>query len=208
MSFQWWCLLTTTGSVLNVGSCDDPLGFGHRVVHFDYDDWSEYYIKRHGCFVQGDAHYLTRYFKAGSFELVIMGDIIEHLTDPYQACGQAALVTNRYLCMSIWEEWRGPGGDGQIAYIEQQLLDEATEEGYETFAEKYAAENPGCKPNTRLPHWGHIQKLTDGYIKDLVGYLCEGYQMHPVHLFKAGEVVHEGHQCFNWLILLEKVGED
>ncbi len=206
VSFQWRCLLNVQGPVLDVGCCNDPNGFGHRVVHFDYDDWGQYYRLLGQAFIQGDAHHLTDYFPPESYELVIMGDILEHLPDPLQACREACKVTNKYLCMTIWEEWRGPGGDGQVAWSQQKYLEECADKDYATslFGGEYCIP----KDDMELSHWGHCQKFTDEDISLLVAQLCDEFHMSPRALYKALEVVHEGHECFNWLVLLEKVNED
>jgi len=206
MSFQWRCLLACHGPVLDVGCADDPNGFGHRVVHFDYDDWTEFYRERQQCFVQGDAHDLLARFMPNSFELVIMGDVVEHCYDPFLAIGQAAKVTSKYLCMTIWEEWRGPGGEAQLKWSQDFLEAEAREKGYESSLEMYADEHQGCNPNDNLilPHTGHCQIFTDADLEALLNRVISEYQLTPRVMAKAFEVTHEGHDAYCWLVLLEK----
>ena len=104
MRFQWsYFLQATNGSVLNIGCADDPLYFEEGAHHFDLDDWSPY----HERFTQGDAHELP--FEDRSFEVVVLGDIIEHLYDPKRAVLEAARVCSCWLAMTIFEEWRLPG---------------------------------------------------------------------------------------------------
>lgn len=206
MSFQWHVLRLVFGHVLDVGCADDPNGFGHRVVHFDYDDWSQFYQDRQQCFVQGDAHKLLERFPANSFELVILGDVVEHFYDPYLALSQAAQVTSRYLCMTIWEEWRGPGGDEQLQWSIDFLENKAHEKGYPSSVEMYAAEHPGCDPNDNavLPHLEHCQRFTDQDVELLVTRLIQEYKFQPRTLIKAFEVTHEDHDAYCWMVLLEK----
>jgi ubiquinone/menaquinone biosynthesis C-methylase UbiE len=174
-------------------------------VHCDYDDWGEYYNLLGQAFVQGDAHQLTDYFPTNSFEMVLMGDILEHLPDPYKACDEAAKVTSRYLCMTVWEEWRGPGGDEQIKWAQEKYLEECAEKDYA--ASLFGGQYCRISDDMVLSHWGHCQKFTDEYIEDLVDHLCKEHGMTHKGLYKVMEVIHEGHECFNWLILLEKTGE-
>lgn len=212
MVFQWNCLLMAQGPVLNVGSADDPLRFRGRCVHFDYDDWGGYFSKLSDevgsvvPFIQGDAHELDVYFTPGAFDTVIMGDIIEHLVDPYEAISSAARVARRALCLTIWEEWRNPGF-GKDVEAAQAELDRVAREGGHTDAQKmYRAEHPGCEPadNVECPHWGHIWQFSDEMVDSLVNRVATENGMTIVFYQKVHEVTHEGHQCYNWLVYLVK----
>lgn len=211
--FQWNCLgLVEEGAhVLNVGSCDDPMGFGPLAIHFDLDDWTERYwdksveYKEVVPFIQGDVHQLALMFGKGLFDLVILGDIVEHLYNPVEALKQAALVTNRYLCITIWEEWRVESPEA----CAQGLQEEADVAGFANYTELYAARHEGVVPvdNVKVPHLGHLHAFTDEDVNGLVGGLV-GLGMHVVAFYKVPETVHEGHTCMNWCILLSWDQED
>lgn len=210
MHFQRWCFGEAQGPVLNVGCCDGSIGFEDKVTNFDLDDWSELYTIRGWKFVQGDAHRLTEYFEPGSFDLVVMGDIIEHLPDPYLACGEAAQVSKRLLCMTIWEEWRLPKDGKHVHYAQQHYEAEAKGKGYTSGSAMYASEHPGCTPadNLELSHWGHCWQFTEEMIHNLVAWLCAQFQMEIVFFERIPEVMHLGHMAHNWLVLLTKEASD
>jgi hypothetical protein len=78
LRFPWQlkCAQATTGTVLNIGCAEDPAELketiGDRVVNVDlYDDRAD---------EQWDVREMWPY-DAGSVELVVLGDIIEHLTE-------------------------------------------------------------------------------------------------------------------------------
>lgn len=206
MSFQWHCLLACRGHILDVGCADDPNGFGHRVVHFDYDDWTEFYTKRQQSFVQGDAHELLKKFLPNSFELIILGDVVEHFYDPYLAISQAIQVSHKYVCMTIWEEWRGPGGPEQLKWSQDFLENEAHEKGYANSLEMYADEHEGCAPNDNrvLPHTEHCHIFTDADVAALIDKAVIEFGVTTRVAAKAFEVTHDGHDAYCWLVLLEK----
>lgn len=209
MSFQWQCVQGAKGPILNVGCADDPLHFEKRCTHFDIDDWSRHFSRLGQVFVQGDAQHLTDYFGPGSFDLVILGDVLEHIPEPYKALQEAAIVTSRALCLTIWEEWRISEGlhidDGQ-----QQADEEARSLGFDNrlvHQEVLYPDKVGY-PEEDMPHLIHIWHFTDQDISEMVSGLVVGYHMWPKVATKTPEVVHAGHQVYNWLILLEKERDD
>lgn len=212
MVFQWNCLLHAEGPVLNVGSADDPLGFRGRATHFDIDDWSDFYASLsieegvHIPFVQGDAHHLTDYFGEGSFDTVIMGDIVEHLLHPLRALIEAVTVARRALCYTVWEEWRCPTPGQWIAEAQEVYESLAREKGYKDAQEMYDAEHAGCVPydNKELPHWGHINQFTDDDVALLTEGVAHAGLMQVRFFAKVPEVVHEGHQAYNWLVYMTR----
>jgi SAM-dependent methyltransferase len=190
---------------------DDPLGFKNRCTHFDYDDWGEYFSNlsdKLGVvvpFIQGDAHKLDEYFAPGDYDTIIMGDIVEHLDDPYRAITQAAQIC-RALCLTIWEEWRNPHFGKGVATAQASLEKEARKGGYSTVSEMYHTEHPGCRPsdNVILPHLGHIWQFSDEMVDNLVLRVAKRNGMTIAFYQKVAEVVHEGHQVYNWLVYLVK----
>lgn len=212
MNFQWWAVVRAQGPILNVGSADDPLGFGDRCTHFDYDDWGGYFSKlsdeigRVVPFIQGDAHELETYFAPGEYDTVILGDIVEHLVDPYKDLSAATKITRRALYFTIWEEWRNPKFGRSIIAAQQELDRVAREGGHVDAQAMYRAEHPGCEPanNIGCPHWGHIWQFSNEMVDNLVRKVAKENYMTVMFYQKVHEVAHEGHQCYNWLVYLEK----
>lgn len=198
--FQWNVLLRARGEVLNVGCSDDPLGFGDRCVHFDLDKWD-----CHERFVQGDAHSLSKYFERNSFDTVILGGVVEHLVDPEVAILEAVKVAKRVVALDVWEEWRGPDGEGpHIEWAQEGLLEVARGAGYDSY-EEYSRATEGCEvyPEAEIPHRAHLWKFTDSSVAQLLISVLgkSGWSM-PVFA-KVPEVEHEGHQVQQWLVVLE-----
>lgn len=209
MTFQWkyvdlYTLIAGLEEprILNIGCADDPLGFGELAHHYDLDDWSY----RHKRFTRGDAHQLP--FEDGSFDLVIMGDIHEHLIDPLKATLEAARVVSigGVLAMSIFEEWRLPGF-GQWVQESHQISHEENVrlgyEGVEDYQAKVYPERVGVD-NTAVPHLNHINQFTDNDIRDLVNKVLEAYPFMILEYGKAFETFHEGRETYNWLIALRR----
>jgi hypothetical protein len=205
MTFQWKYFeqaeLTIDGqpSVLNIGAADDPLKFGDKAMHFDIDDWSY----THKFFTQGDAHYLP--FPDQSYDVVIMGDIHEHLRNPFNATLEAARVTRRLLVMTIFEEWRLPG-PGQHIQGGHELGDRVSRElGYadrQDYQVKVFPKRIGYDDDAET-HLVHVWQFVDADIDKIVnGVELVGF--HTKEFVKAYEATHEGHRWYNWLICLER----
>jgi len=216
-SFQRWWASQVTSKILNIGCNNDPMGLDndiitpqgvfafsglHKdVVQFDLDFW------HHKQFVQGDAHNLP--FKDGWFEMVIMGDIHEHLVDPLRASLESCRVSKRWVVWTIFEEWRLPG-HGQFIDEGQRMsnLDTIRAFGgkYNTPAEMIVATEPSVVvyDDIKLPHLSHINQFNDEDIAGLVYACCKTYDFKLFHFLKVPEQKQDGHQWSNWLVCLER----
>ena len=187
-------------SILNIGCADDPIELGDIAWHLDIDDWS-YMYKR---FTQADAHDLS-VFPDRSFDLVIMGDIIEHLYDPLRAIKEAARVSNRILIMTIFEEWTLPGY-GQFIDIGAAHGDEASRElGYKDREDYQTTLFPLRKgvSDDKVPHLIHINQFSDaGVIVFVNALLIEDWAL--LEFAKAFEANYREHSWYNWLIAVSR----
>lgn len=201
--FQWYyvkLVLDAGGTVLNVGCSDDPLKFGDAVTHFDYDDWSAV----HTHFVQGDAHQLSQIVGSKSFDLVVLGDVLEHAVVPELMAVQCCWVARQYVILTVFKEWRLPGHG--------QWLDEGREIGRQanialgfTDVEEYHAKHfPLRKSGGDDPHLEHINQFDVKDI-DLVISAME-YSGFELEIFMEADepVLHEGHALTNWLIAMRR----
>ena len=191
----------TTGRVLNIGSEEDPVGFGDGAVHLDLDAW------RLPNFVRGDAHALP--FKTGAFPCVVMGDILEHLVNPAQALAEAwrVLAPSGRLVLTVFQEWRLGEQPGQhIADgIRVGTLDKLQAGEFADLGE-YKSRHPGFKglcvhsiPEEAVPHFTHINQFDEDWLKKLVAEACPGA------VVRHWELAPECHWR-NWLICLGKGG--
>ena len=202
MSFQWVFFQQYRPNVLNIGCADDPLGFGEDAHHYDIDDWS-YLHKR---FTQGDAAQLP--FGDQSWQCIILGDILEHVVDPVKVMSEACRVCAPagMVVATIFEEWRLPG-PGQ--YIEEGQLraDKVSQDlGYAGRID-YQDKNYPDKvtfDDVVTPHLIHINQFTDEIIQTLADKIA-GWGFEPLHLYKAFEVQHEGHNIYNWLLAFRRL---
>lgn len=189
---------------MGLGTKDVPPGLNLNVTHFDMDLWPL------PNFVQGDAHDLSR-FADGAFDVCVMGDIHEHLVDPRKATLEAARVAKHALVMTIFEEWRLPGGHGQhiMEGLYASELD-TQEAGYPSYNEYMSTKFPQTQvvDDKVQPHHFHINQFSDADIKDLVlavlasdpAWRCRVY-------LKMAEQFYKGHEWFNWLIAMERSPE-
>jgi hypothetical protein len=192
--------------VLNVGCQDDPAYINKhapgRVVNLDLDRWAQ------PMSVQADAHHLP--FADQSFELVLMGDIVEHLVNPTQALIEAARVTQRWLAITVFEEWRLPGHGQHIDFanhhsdLESQRLGFAGKDDFQAhLRQEDGALLLDSFDDEKIPHLSHINQFNDDDMFRFMGIL--GLQHMKIRSFdKALETVHEGHPIFNWLITMER----
>lgn len=104
--FQHACIRATTGVVLNIGCNDDPghlkVTFGPRLINCDDRDWDV---------ITGRPIIADLYFDCGvqpwpvdrdTIELVILGDILEHLTEEQQriSLAESRRVAQK-LCLTV-----------------------------------------------------------------------------------------------------------
>lgn len=196
---------------MNIGAADDPMAlyekFGcnyppplyKRVVQFDLDRWPG------KDYVQGDAHRLP--FKDRSFEMVVIGDVHEHLLYPQSATVEAARVTSRYLIMTIFEEWRLPG-PGQYVQAGQEGCEASTRVGgFDSYIDYCRTAFPSLKvySDEKLPHHSHINQFVDSDIDVLVKSVLDTGVWDVWCYMKAEEAEHDGHTWSNWLIALERL---
>lgn len=181
------------GSILNVGSGEDPAGFGDRAVHLDIDVW------KHDYFVRADGHHLP--FKDQAFDTVILGDILEHATEPLQMLRETKRVGKRVLA-TVFEEWRIQGLTRE--QILERAFQETREKGYESLDE-YKSNYPAFKGKFRkqtseylIPHSFHINAFTDEQIVNMLRSLG----MKVKFFAKVTEGVQPNYWN-NWIVVLE-----
>lgn len=110
LAFQRNCVAATSGLVYNVGANEDPAGlkaFGERVINADLETNDSYLDGRpNRVDVLMDAREQWPW-KAGSGELVVLGDIIEHLypKEVQHAFAEARRVSDS-LCITVPRDTR------------------------------------------------------------------------------------------------------
>lgn len=172
--------------VLNIGVGDQLNGFENisDIVLFDMDRYA------YKNFVQGDAHSLP--FKDGSFDTVLIADVLEHVVDPIKVCREATRVGRR-LVLSIFEEWR-LGSEGRNIKF-----------GHEVAGSPSVPANIiESIPEEVISHRPHIWQYTDEMIKNLI----ISTRWDVVEFSKEPECIHQGHMWWNWFVILQKPTTD
>jgi len=192
-------------NIVNIGCADDPVQLDDLALHVDIDDWSY----KHTYFHQADAHDLPGKW-ARQFELVILGDILEHVVDPMKVIDEAARVTavNGCLVMTVFEEWRLPG-PGQWIEESHKIADKVNQEmGYEDREDYQRVHYPkrvGVPDDSETPHLSHINQFTDEDMNGLVTWVLRDGDFRLVEGTKAYEQTLEGHDWYNWLFAFERL---
>ena len=190
---------TDPPSVLNVGCSTDPLGFGEGAMHFDIDDWS----KHHKYFTQGDVHQLP--FPDQAYHTVLLGDVLEHVTDPQKAVVECARVAQVRFIMTVFEEWRLPGLGQHIEAGQELARKTVAAEGFESNMKKHESQFPTVvlANDDETPLLCHINQFSDADIDACVARVqAVGFKI--VEYRKAYEARHEGHPWYNWLVCMER----
>lgn len=121
-AFQRACASRVAGRVLNVGANDDPAElqrtFGHRVINCDIEPVDSYLGRPNRAEVLFDAR--ERWpFADDSADLVILGDIIEHLypAEAESVLGSARRVSQR-VCLTVPRDdrWKRDGVEEKNGY--------------------------------------------------------------------------------------------
>lgn len=103
--FQREWVARTTGTVLNIGSKEDPAklkrDFGDRVLNCDISTWDTDYNKELDIDVVMDCRE-TWPFDNDSAELIVMGDVLEHLylVEALEALSEAYRVSSK-ICITV-----------------------------------------------------------------------------------------------------------
>lgn len=211
MLFQWNCLKRYWPcDALNVGCADDPLRFGPRCTHLDLDDWSAHFDKIGAPFVQGDVQEMSELLGYQSFDLVIMGDTLEHVPMPLAAVLECGKVARKAICLTVWEELRLSTPGRHISEGQRRADEEVRKLGFADRFEHQSHLYPDRVgySDSVMPHLIHIWRFTDELIETYVSTLELSDGWRRTVLAKVPEVVTDNIQFYNWLILLEKEDPD
>jgi len=185
------------GNIINIGCGDNPCGFGPECTHVDLD------LFDYPNFIQADAHNLP--FPDQSFDTAILGDMLEHVSNPSQVLREAGRVAKTVVA-TIFEEWRHDGLSIQekIAASEAELRGL----GYRDIREQYddlpvfATHCLDIVGDGEIPHHYHINNFTDDDI--LAMFRDAGLEICVLRKFKEGEF--EGHPFYNWGVVAHRKG--
>jgi SAM-dependent methyltransferase len=192
-------------NIINIGCADDPVDLGDLALHVDIDDWSY----KHKYFHQADAHDLPNNW-ARKFDLVILGDILEHVVDPMKVTDEAARITavGGYLLFTVFEEWRLPGPGQWIDEAHKLADEENVRMGYkdrEDYQSKNYPERIGVADEEETSHLCHINQFTDDEMLDMVRYVLRHGDMRLLEGVKQYEQVQDGHDWYNWLYTFQRI---
>ena len=157
------------GRVVNIGCGDDPARFGPEATHVDIDIW------RLPNFVQADCRALP--FSAKEFDTAVLGDVLEHCTDPEKAVAEAARVAHRVV-ITVPEELSLPSVGQHIQaglrvradqYRAVYGFDDADDETVIVRQKRRDPRFIGGASETAVPHDSHINRFDDAAIERLIG---------------------------------------
>lgn len=192
-------------NVVNIGCADDPVSLGKMALHVDIDNWSY----KHKFFRQSDAHDLPDEWSR-KFDLVILGDVLEHVVDPMKVTDEALRVTalGGIALFTVFEEWRLPG-PGQYIEEAHKIADEENRKmGYsdrEDYQEQVYPDRVGVLDEGDSSHLCHINQFTDAEMLDMVHYALRTGEFRLLEGVKQYEQEQDGHDWYNWLYAFERV---
>ena len=190
---QW-----VVGTVLNVGCGDAPGGLAEeeRTTNFDLD------LYGHPRFVQGDAHHLTDYFPAQSFDTVLLADCLEHMVDPQKALMEACKVARKRVVFTAPWDNRYPTGQ----HIEAARAENETPQakiGYQQWLQwqidykgKFMKKFPELESEGGFSHGPTINTLSDDWLKEMIAKT--GWKITVWDFFPEGETGYS-----NWGVVME-----
>jgi len=166
------------GTLLNIGVGDGPGGITEqeRTTNFDMD------IYVHPRFVQGDAHNLP--FKNKSFDIVLLSDCIEHMTDPAKAVLEACRVArSRVVITAPWDNRFPTGQHIEAALVEQETPQAkvALEQWYD-WQRVYNGKFRVKFPEEIISHGPTINTLSDEWLKEMItatGWVIKVWDFFP-----------------------------
>jgi hypothetical protein len=148
--------------VLNVGCNDCKYPLNIPVTNLDMDRWNV------PNFIQADAVHLP--FKDNAFDVIILGDCIEHIYKWRDAIAEAVRVTSKYVVITV------PRDDRTVHIPRPYSSDtEAQMKGYNSEEDLMVNEHPNlCKgivPNDTLRHGDHVVVIEMGELEDCISKL-------------------------------------
>ena len=182
------------GKVVNIGCGEDPCGFGDDAVHVDMD------VYNHKNFVQADAHHLP--FKDQEFDTAILGDMLEHCSDPAQVLREAARVAKK-IVVTIFEEWRLPGEGLHTEVMVERGEKDVKDLGFDShlnYLKSLATVKDkivSVTDDSVTAHHFHIFQFTDENLRQIID--DAGLEVEILHKFPEG--VEQGRQWYNWLLI-------
>lgn len=103
-------------------------------------------------FEVGDARDLKE--QDESFDCVLLLHALDHIKEYEQVIKEAARVTNQYICMVFWQEFRTDGGvkvDNLMQYSREKLLEEFKKNGL-----RVVEEASGIVLNSDQSKWNYL----------------------------------------------------
>jgi len=173
-----WLRDRSFGRILDIGCNRGDIynGTSHapNVMGVDLDLWAPEYGLG---FRHADAHFLP--FKDGEFDVVVLGEVLEHVYDPVKVLSEARRVASKFVLISVPYEYNWAVDKKPCSSLETQMRERKV-----TYEELFVLETlsqPGCagaiddRTNRHLWHirWYTMDSLCEDIEKAGMRYRME-----------------------------------
>ena len=172
-----WARIHAANSVLDLGSSDGWTFHGTRLEHTNFDI-DGYAVEN---FVQGDACHTP--FGDGSFNTVVLGEILEHVDEPSLLLKEALRVSKKLVLITTPSEYEWAEDKAPLLTREERMEKDGFS-SIDAMQENFTGKNPYCiqmvkeseKPHTYHRHW-----FTEESLRKMLDAFGVNYTMERLH---------------------------
>ena len=179
--------------IINIGCGENPCDFGLNTVHVDLD------VYNHPNFVQADAHDLP--FPDNSFDVAVLGDVLEHSPNPALMLSEAGRVSKRVVA-TVYEETRISEDMGENIskfHSDVKAMGFSNHLAYLKSLPDFKDKIVSVTDDSKISHHPHIQAFTDETLRETIREA--GLKVIIFHKYLEGGL--EDAPIYNWLLVLQ-----
>lgn len=186
------------GKILDVGSNDSSLwacnmwypqypfkSYIEDIIFFDCDVWLPLWLE-YPKFVRGDA--LNLPFKDKTFDTIVFGDVLEHVSNPLRALLDAKRVTKNKIvvtlpCESEWDIGEKPHSDGNVVNTYCGMDDKIDRQEIKSTLEHPSkmAKCVSAISDSKFKHIWHQQLFNDERVIEMLNSLDMEYNISKLY---------------------------